>query len=259
MCTNWAWKTRSKAKLLPMYHSRFRGMGGRYSAIDVCFRPSGELFSGERRTPTLPPAKSPFSSNKLETFLWGELFCVACDLYELSYMLDFNARYPKQFDSVKREAFEDTYTAAFHSLASFTYPDDATVMKTTTYYRQHAWRMAAIIYLNTAIRNWDAPMHSKNDTITDFIFYLRASDMNSMWSSNPEVLLWSLFVAVCETWDKSDRRWLLLEISHGIRILGIETAQKFEALLKNMLFVDSMRVKYLDRIWEEATNCNQIQ
>jgi hypothetical protein len=202
-----------------MYSSRFRENGAQVSAIEICNRTAQDLFPGNQRYVALKPTSSPFRSNKFETFLWGELFAVACDLHRLSYMLDLNARHPKLLASVQREFFEDTYAAVLHSLVSFSYPDDVCIMKTVTYYRQHAWRVGAIIYLNTGIREWDTPMHPIKAMISEFISSLQASDMESMWSSFPEVLVWMLFVGTCGTWDRLDRSWLLHELRRGIRCL----------------------------------------
>jgi hypothetical protein len=250
MSTNMAWKKREKAKL-PMYNSRFRENGTQVSAVDVCNKSATDLFPGNQHYVALKPASSPFRNNRFETFLWGELFAVACDLHRLSYIIDLNARHPRRLGSVQREFFEDTYAAALHALVSFSYPDDVGVMKTAAYYRQHAWRVAGIIYLYTGIREWDAPMHPIKAMISEFIFSLQASDLSSIWSSTPEVLLWMLFVGACGTWDRTDRGWLLHELKYGIRLLGIEGPVQLEEMLKSMLFVNSMRARYLNIIWQE--------
>ena len=221
------------------------------SAVDVCNKTATELFPGNQRYVSLPPAGSPFPNNKFETFLWGELFYTACDLHRLSYMLNLNRLHPTKLGSIQREYFEDTYAAVQHSLASFAYPDDVGVMKTVAYNRQHSWRIAAIIYLRTGIRELDRASHPVGSMNTEFNVSLQASDLDSLLTSFPEVFVWLLFVGTCDTWDGMERSWMLHELRRGIRFLRIESSRQLEELLKSMLFVDNMRARHLDVIWQE--------
>ncbi|KAE9369254.1 hypothetical protein N431DRAFT_345384 [Stipitochalara longipes BDJ] len=248
--SNMAWRKKTKTTL-PMYDSRFREKGCQVSAIDVCNKTAIELFPRNQRYVALEPAGSPFTNNKFEAFLWGELFSVACDLHRLSYMLDLNRRHPRKLGSVQREYFEDTYAAVLHSLASFPYPNDVGVMKTVTYYRQHAWRFAAIIYSKIGIREWDKAVHAVGATNTEYIVSLQALDLESMLAYFPEVLVWLLFVGLCGTWNRVERGWMLYELRRGILLLGIASPAQLEELLKGMLFVDHMRTRHLDLIWQE--------
>ena len=87
--------------------------------------------------------------------------------------------------------------------------------------------------------------------IAELIHCLRASDLYEMWSSDPEVLLWLLFTGICGSCDTLDRGWLMGEMRHGLKLLGIETSSALEALLKSLLYTDNMREKYVDPIWLE--------
>lgn len=244
-----AWKNKTKPKL-PMYKSRFRQNGVRFSVAEICNRSAAELFPSNDPYIALMPASSPFCNTKFESFLRTELFTTACDLYQLSYMLDLNARHPKLLGSVQRQFFEDTYVAMFYSLVLFS-AGDSEVVKTVDYYRQQAWIAAAFIYLNTGIREWDASFHSMKCMILEFISTLKASDFESMWSSSPEVLVWMLFVGICGACDGAERKWLLHEFRRGIRILRVGSFEQLEEFLKSMLFVESMKRRFLNRIWQE--------
>jgi hypothetical protein len=252
MSSNIAWRKKSKATL-PMYSSRFRPPNHRISATLVCSLPAHVLFPFPTHRISLQHHPSPFPNRTFEMFLCGELFNIACDLHSLSYMLDLNAQHPHQLESVHREFFEDTYAAALHGLVSFNQPHEqyGAAVPTAAYWRQHAWRVAGMIYLNTAIREWDTPMHPTNTMIAELISSLRNADMASIWASIPEVLLWLLFVGTCGTWDRLDRGWLLHELRYGVHVLKLESIEQLEELLKSMLFVDSMGSRYLDIIWRE--------
>ena len=87
--------------------------------------------------------------------------------------------------------------------------------------------------------------------IAELIQSLRAADLYTMWSSDPEVLLWFLFTGICGSWDKLDRGWLMIEMRHGLKLPGIEDPFALERLLKSLLYTDDMRKKYVDPIWLE--------
>jgi len=165
---------------------------------------------------------------------------------------DLNARHPKKLGSVQREYFEDTYAATLNGLAAFQYPDDIGVMKTVAYCRQHAWRLAAIIYVKTGIRRWDKVMH-RIQGINEYISALHALDLENLWVSMPEVLVWLLFIGTFGTWDGVELSWVLLELRRGIRLLNIKSAEELEKLLKSMLLTNSLKERYLYMIWQAVS------
>ncbi|PMD42743.1 hypothetical protein L207DRAFT_581395 [Hyaloscypha variabilis F] len=249
LSSNMTWKKKTRTRL-PMYNSRFRENGVQVSAIEICNKGADELFPANRRYVALQPASSPFRNNSFETFLWGELFSIACDLHMLSYMLDLNARHPRKLGSVQREYFEDTYAAVLHALAAFQYPDDIGVMKTAAYYRQHAWRLAAIMYVKSGIRGWDKVMHPIKAANNEYISALHALDLENLWVSMPEILVWLLFIGTCGTWDGVELSWMLVELRRGTRLLDIKSAQELEKLLKSMLLTNSLKERHLYVIWQ---------
>lgn len=75
----------------------------------------------------------------------------ACEMHGLTYMIDFHARQSDKFGDIERDFFEDTYATVQHALISFPRPN-AVIEKSAPYYRQHCWRLAALVYFNTCIR-----------------------------------------------------------------------------------------------------------
>ncbi|KAE9368500.1 hypothetical protein N431DRAFT_295916, partial [Stipitochalara longipes BDJ] len=247
-----AWKHKTKAPF-PMYKSRFRENLMPASAVDICNKFESEselkLFSANQHSPSTEFTRSPFPTTLFEGFLWGDLFITACDLLGLSYTLDLHMREPSKIGRLQREYFEDTFAAAQHGQVAFPYPDDPKVVKSTSYYRQHCWRTASIVYVNTALRTMYPGTCYMKELTTEIITSLHNSDQASMWYMYPEVLIWILFVGACGAYDPIGRGWFLIELRHGMMLLNIRSANELEELLKSLLYTECMQRPYLNKIW----------
>lgn len=242
--------------LLPMYRSRFREYGPLISAVDVCNRSESELFpDGQRQvsanvwTATL---SSPFQNTKFETFLWGELFSTACELHGMSYMLDLYIRQPSKIGAIQREFFEDTFAGVQHNLISFPYPTDTEAIQSIAYYHQNCWRLAAMIYLNTAIRALSPISVMVQSLVTQLVSSLRLSDLPRVWSSSPEVLMWMAFMGRYAAMNESERSFFSLLLRHGSSLFDLNTASELEDLLQPLLYREVVFGERLRMIWEEV-------
>lgn len=249
---------RQSKMLLPMYRSRFREYGPLISAVDVCNRSESELFPNSQRqvSPTVgtSPLGSPFQNTKFETFLWGELFSAACELHGLSYMLDLYIQRPNKIGAIQREFFEDTFAGVQHNLISFPYPTDTDTIQSIAYYRQNCWRLAAMIYLNTAIRVFNPISVMVQSLVTKLIPSLRLSDLSSMWSSFPKVLMWMAFMGRCVAMNESERYFFSSLLKQGKRLLDLNTASELQDLLQPLLYREVVFGGRLRMIWEEVNN-----
>ena len=239
---------------LPMYKSRFRSGGALISAIDICNGCAPDFLADPERYMQIHPLVSPFQNSKFETFLWGELFSASCDLHGLTYMLDLYKRWPSRIDSFQREYFEDTFAGVQHELVSFPYPTTTGGVKSTIFYRQHCWRIAALLYFNVALRTWDPASGMIRMMVEQLILALRKSDIWSMWSPFSDILLWILFIGSCGAWSNIERDWLLLELRTIVRILNLRSLEEFETLLKSFLYRESTYHEPLCYIWDELHN-----
>jgi len=169
----------------------------------------------------------------------------------MTYILELHIRKPSKIGSIQREFFEDTYAAVQRSLACFPFATATNIIKTMMYYRQDSWRLAAYICFNTAIRCWDKATELMKTLVDQLVSSLRVSDICSMWTTHPEVILWILFMGSCAAWNKIDRGWLLLELRHGIRHLDIHSVDEFEGLMKSLLYRESIFRCEIDLILSE--------
>ncbi len=185
----------------------------------------------------------------------SNLFFIACDLHGSTYILDLNYRQPNLISALQRELFKDTFAAVPHAIVLFSYPEDVGI-KSAAYYRQHSWRIAALIYVNCALRTWYITSPAIKAMVAELVSALRASDLNNFWHEFPEVLVWVLFIGVIGAWDKLDRGWILLELRHGIGLLGLTSLEELEELLKSLLYPECM---YAKRIFAQNMGRNQCE
>jgi hypothetical protein len=235
---------------LPMYKSRFRENGLLASAVDICSRFASESLPSTQRLLSTHSARSPFQNMELETFLCRELFSIACELQGLTYILDLHSQQPGKIGPLQREFFEDTFAAVQHSLVLFPHPTVIGVMTSTMSYRQHCWRLAAMIYLNTAVRCWGRASEMVKELVYQLISSLRGADLSSMWFDIPEISLWIVFLGSYAAWDEVNLGWLLSEFRHGVRILDLQSIDKLEDLLKSFPYRQSMFRGELCMIWQ---------
>ena len=238
-----------------MYRCRFRNVHALISAHDVCRHDTilGFLDDPERFVEN-HPLTSPFPNDKLESFVWGDLFRMACDLHGLSYILNLCSREPNKLGDVQREYFEDTYAAVQHSLVSFPYPQAAGIVRSCRYYRQHCWRLAALLYFNMAIRTWGPTSAFMTDVVANLTSALRESDMFSSWSPDSEVLLWVLTMGICGAWHAAEKGWLEIELKSLLKVLDVKSFDEFETLLKSFLYRESTFRQPLLDMWTEISS-----
>ena len=240
---------RQSKPLLPMYRSRFRNDNGPLiSAIDICNTSTSEFLDRIHDIQT-HPLRSPFQDNRFETFLCRELFLAASELQGLTYILDLYVRQPNRISSIQLEFFEDTFAAVQHALISF--PQVFATGNTVIYFRQHCWRLAALIYFNMAIRKWDLASGLVKSFIDQLISALRETDLSSAWASFSDVLLWVLFIGSCGAGAKFERGWLVLEFRRVVRLLGLQSVKDIEELLKSFLYRESIFQRLLCTLLEE--------
>ncbi|CZR58668.1 uncharacterized protein PAC_08560 [Phialocephala subalpina] len=139
--------------------------------------------------------RSPFVNRRFEDFLWDDLFPGACDLFYISHLLDLYVSAPGTLKPIEREYFEDTYAACNHDLAAFPLPRDV-LAKTAMYYRQHCWRIAAFLYINTAIRKAPSPQIINSMTLP-LIEAFQETEPASSWYPYADILLWVFIQGYC--------------------------------------------------------------
>ena len=224
------------------YSSRFLAKRSRVSAADI-MNPVSRVYSDQNF--------SPFPNNKFETFLCENLFSIACNLHALTYVLDLTSRQPSKMGPLQREFFEDTYMATQRAITLFPHPNDAEVIQSPLYFRQHTWRVAVMAYVWACLRTWDISSPAIKSIISELIFSLKQSDLHSMLSDYPEVLVWVLFIGASATWDKLDRYWILRELKLGIELLRLRSASELEEFLKSLIYPESTLGEALRVIWGE--------
>jgi hypothetical protein len=192
---------------------------------------------------------SPFYNSRFEKFLWRTLFLTACDLQFMTHLLDLHKREPSKIGTIEREFFEDTYAAAQHLLISLPHPVDL-LNKSTMYYRQNCWRMAALLYFNMAIRQCPTPNLLKSMT-SRLIESFQESDTSMAWGSFSDILLWVLVMGCFASWDKTEKGWFVLELRRVVRILDLHSVEEMECSLSAFLYRSSIFHEPLRELWDE--------
>ena len=234
---------------LPMYSSRFRQNGALISAPDICNGLGQKFLAKDHHYHSDSHLPSPFPTHKFERFLPKDLFSVACDMHGLTFILDFHARNPKRIGVVEREFFEDTYVASQIALVAFPYPTPDASMSS---YRHHCWRMAALIYFNTAVRKWEKETGALKDLTSQLINALQSSNLSESWSPFCDVLLWVLFLGHCGALAEMEKGWFALEIKRALRALDVRTFEKFEGVLGLFLYRITTFHNALLNLWKEV-------
>jgi hypothetical protein len=233
----------------PRYKSRFLPTG--YSSAGDLVNPVPGVYMDDSRFLSMTTATSPFQNDKFETFLWGDLFSIACNLHALTYILNLSSQQRKSMGPLRREFFEDTYAATQHAIVSFPRPNHAGFIQSASYFRQHSWRVAAMIYINCRVRSWDIASWPIKSMVSELVFSLRQSDLISLWSDFPEVLIWMLFNGASAALNQLDRGWLLLELRHGIELLDLRSIEELQKLLKSFLYIERTSQEDLCEVWRE--------
>lgn len=192
---------------------------------------------------------NPFNDRTLENFLWPQLFKVACGLLYLTSLLNVAVREQKRIGAREQEYSEDTFAACQHALVSFSHPSDVLV-KTTMYYRQDCWRLAALIYFNTAIRVSPSPRLLASMTAR-LIESLQESDISSGWRPNSGILLWILFTGYCGSLNSFEKGWLMQESKRVARVMDLKTADEMEDVLEAFHYRKATYGKLLYGLWEK--------
>ena len=231
-----------------MYNSRFRRNDALISGKDICDGLGPRFIAKDRQSRSTVPLPSPFDNQSFEHFLSKYSFCIACDVKDLSYVLDFHDLYPQKIGAIEREYFEDTYAASQHALAAIAWPSPGA---TKSIYREHCWRVATLIYFNTGIRNWQRCTGVLSGLIRELTNSLHCSDLSAAWSPFSDVLLWVLFLGHFGAYTGMEKGWFGLEISRVMTILDVESFEHLESILKQFLYRDSIYRGPLVELWEE--------
>jgi hypothetical protein len=197
---------------------------------------------------------NPFMTKQFETFLAPKAFSTACDLFFLSHILDLHIYEPHRFGPTQCEYFEDTFASAQHALAAMPYSSGLPV-RSVALHQQHCWRIAALIYFNTALRYSPSPSLLKSMT-KRLIEALRDSDTSTAWYPSEDVLLWIYFMGYvgCTdlyvgSKDVFERRWFMEETRRVAKILGLKSCDEMGTKLRQMLFREVSHQESLQKLW----------
>lgn len=239
---------------LPMYRSRFRNDGPLISAIDICNDCAEEFLVNPYQYLRSHPLNSPFRNPQFEAFLCRRTRPIAYEIHGLTYMLDLHIRQPNKLGALEREFFEDTFAAVQHSLADLPYPHTVGVITSVAFYRQHCWRLAALLYCNMALRTWERSAGMIRLMVTQLILSLQKSDPSSAWPGYSEVLLWIFSMGSFAASTAAERLWLVQGLRCVTRMLCLQSHQDLEALLMSFLYRQSTFKNEVLTIWEEINS-----
>jgi len=211
------------------------------------------MYYSQRRAegiPNLPRSQS----KRFTNFLCEPLLTTAGDLRALSCLLDLHKRDPSLIREGERAYFEDTFAAAKHSLVSFPAPKDVDVhLKTVNYYRQNCFRIASLLYLNTALRT--CPTAGLLNTMTERLMdSLHESDLSDSWAPFQDILLWILFMGICGSLSITTKGWFLLEFKRLLAVLNLEKRDDVLRLFKALIYRRTVLDDVLFELWDENFN-----
>ncbi|KIW15317.1 hypothetical protein PV08_05362 [Exophiala spinifera] len=216
-----AWM-RNKPPFLPLFRSRFY-RGGKLTA--------------EAKTMIQTFRKSTVDDH-LQEFLGEHLAGVEDCLQNLTQLVELNSHSPRRVTSAMREFGEDTYAKVQHNIVSFSIsPRDVNVSPHG--HRQDAWRVAALIYLNSAIRR--APSKYLLQSMTArLVAALQSSDMATLWGSHRTVLFWVLFIGYLGSNGQTEQIWFAVKIHQVVQAEGFQTLGEMRTVLRRFLYRDNM-------------------
>lgn len=179
----------------------------------------------------------PLKLTELGSFLCSSLQVVASDLHILSVHLE-GCRKGTQVSLDQIEYLEDTFASTVHTLTNFPYPVDMieVVGKTpTTYYLQHAWRVAAYIYMDTFIRHnpdrrWISSCTSRR--LIDALCETETLD----WAPYQNVLLWILFVGFAAAREGEEKLWFVRQAEDVKGRLRLRAHNELLNMMKGQLW-----------------------
>ena len=236
------------APRLSMYSSRFRRNGRLISATDICNGHGPSFVAKGPRNLSSSPSPSPFHNQRLEQFLSRDLFLIACDMQDLTYLLDFHTRHPDRIGPIERECFEDTFVASQSALAALPQP----VLGAATFnQRQHCWKMAALIYFNTGIRRWERGTGYLKGSTSRLIDALPSSDLAGAWSPFSDLLLWVLFLGYCGAQAGLEKGWFAVEIKRVVGTLSLKGVEEIASILRLFHYRPTIFQDSLHSLWEE--------
>jgi hypothetical protein len=171
-------------------------------------------------------------------------------------MLDLHCYTPEVFGLNQCEFFEDTFAWVQHALVSMPYPIN-TSEKSVSLHQQHCWRIAALIYCNTAIRFCPSPNLLKSMT-SRLIEGLRESDTSAGWHPFEDVLLWIYFMGYIGSVDpylgdedSFQKRWFLEEARRLARIVGLKNSNEMGSRMRHMLYRESSFENSISQLWQD--------
>lgn len=240
-----------------MYKSRFWLKSSLYPAAEVCAEGVEDLDQLQ-----IQPEHSHQAGwrTNLQSHITGlldsELFAVTSNLRSLTYVLDLHIKHPSRIGPMQREYFEDTYAAVQHALVSYPIPPTTSAIPDISLtYRRQAFRIACLIYFNTAIRNWEPASELIKSLITKLIAALQSSDLSTSWQpDHAEALLWILYMGTygCSNALNTERAWLTVELRRVVVIhLRLRTLNDVEQALRGFLYRDVTFCRPLQEIWHD--------
>ena len=226
-------------------------------------RPLFPMYKSRLRTVVSPPPTflnlELYTNPALEKFLCKTLFSAASDLHYLTSVIrrrrDTKRKAPDLSDD-EIEYFEDTYATAQHLLVSLPHPhQQARTGNASVYYqRQHAWRLAALLYFNISIRDGPTPA-LVSQSFTSLVEALRASGLPGTWGEeNLGILTWVIFMGYCGSKVKPvTQGWFATELSKCKTALGIETTSAFKKVLEDAgrLYMEIVQGQFVEELWKE--------
>jgi hypothetical protein len=207
---------RQKEPHIPMYSSRF------YHHKD--FTADTEIL--------LQQLGAPLANDQLRRFLNPQLLSAAHDLHRLTQLVELHNKSSYRLSAIALELAEDTYAKCQHDVVSLRFPSLGTDAPMNGL-RQHAWRITALIYLNSAIRDCLSPnlMHSMVHRLTQA---LQLSDLGSLWHPYSEVLLWVCFLGFYAATGCPEQVWFANELRRLAQSGRYQSMQCIKKVLEGM-------------------------
>jgi hypothetical protein len=215
-----AW-IRNKPPLLPLFRSRFYHKGKLTAEANKLVK--------QFWTPAV---------DDHQAFLGSHLSVVEDCLERLTQLIELNCRAPHSVTEAMRQFGEDTYAKAQHDIVSFSISSED-IDGSPHHHRRNAWRVAALIYLNSAIRK--APSSNLLQMmVARLVSSLQASEIEGSWTPHHRVLIWVLFVGYVGSERQPEQVWFAIKIHQVVEAEAYQTLEEVRKVLKMSLYRDTM-------------------
>jgi len=108
-------------------------------------------------------------------------------------------------------------------------------------------RMAGMIVVHSVLLKNHPHTTMIRNLVRRLQTYLECLNLQKLWLSNPEILLWILFVGAAGSQGQVERPWFITLLVSGSNKLRLHSWDDARAMLKRFLYVDKM----LDPVWRK--------